>query len=308
MNYQHQRARRITSLGAHVIILAVALLSCASSFKIFRESFADYPELQDLLGVFALLALEGFFLWNLYGFRRSFSTGVERGLSLLGITFALAVMLCNLATHSMQTRGLNLADWQQDWVGYGAVVTLVAILVVTLLISLADPVARKVRLELEYHGRRHEALLDARKAALRSDEFVAAAAEMASAEAAELVAQIGSGSEPRQIGFVTSETEDEPERRAGFMASAVSVEKPPSVTRHKAPVRRGKKPPAPDGYHWRAKGAGFELRRDVYENGVRRQPYIAHLSAGELAEMRRNYRSRGAFEMAITEWVRSHDK
>jgi hypothetical protein len=88
----------------------------------------------------------------------------------------------------------------------------------------------------------------------------------------------------------------------------------PAVTRHKKiklPKDHGlERPPKIEGFHWRKKGAGWELRRDVYieENGARKrkQPYVAHLSRTAFEELKRV--GKGAnLRAAIERWIVDHD-
>jgi hypothetical protein len=83
----------------------------------------------------------------------------------------------------------------------------------------------------------------------------------------------------------------------------------------KARMPKGKKsarPPKVSGYSWRRDGAGFELRKSVYEDTgtgtkKRRRPYVAHLSKTAFAEMKKRHRG-AALEQAIAQWVVEHDK
>jgi hypothetical protein len=73
-----------------------------------------------------------------------------------------------------------------------------------------------------------------------------------------------------------------------------------------------KKPPSVTGYTWRKDGAGWQLRRTVYESddtGIRKRrlPYVAHLSKSAFAEMKRQHQG-AALERAIAEWIAEHDK
>lgn len=71
--------------------------------------------------------------------------------------------------------------------------------------------------------------------------------------------------------------------------------------------KREEKPPSPSGYHWRMNGSGFELRKTVYENGRRRQPYIAHLSKEAFREMKRRHKGKALSE-ALAEWIRAREE
>jgi hypothetical protein len=82
-----------------------------------------------------------------------------------------------------------------------------------------------------------------------------------------------------------------------------------------APKPKGKKgarPPTVNGYSWRKDGAGWQLRKSVYEaSGTgttkRRRPYVAHLSKSAFAEMKRHHRG-AALKRAIAQWIEEHDR
>ena len=71
--------------------------------------------------------------------------------------------------------------------------------------------------------------------------------------------------------------------------------------------KKEEKPPSPSGYHWRSNGSGWELRKTVYQNGRRRQPYIAHLSKEAFREMKVSHR-KGALPEALAEWIRAREE
>lgn len=101
----------------------------------------------------------------------------------------------------------------------------------------------------------------------------------------------------------------------------------PIVTSHETPVSRSelmpkrvkkpvaktaKKPPKPPGYFWRRHGSGFDLRRDFYVTShdgvkVRKQPYVAHMSAETFRGLKRRHRG-AALERAIAQWIAEHDR
>jgi len=66
------------------------------------------------------------------------------------------------------------------------------------------------------------------------------------------------------------------------------------------------------GYTWRKDGAGWELRKSVYDvddtgKRKRRLPYVAHLSKSAFQEIKR--RNKGAaLPSAIAQWIADHDK
>jgi MFS family permease len=201
-SYKHEQNRRRTIIGGAVIMAAITVLSCVSSFTIYREGFSDFPAwIQNAFGFVAVLVVEGCFAWLLFSYRNTFSTHLERLLSLIGIGAVLGVMLLNIACHFMLVKGVPLADFQQSWLDFGAVISLVGVLVLVLVITLADPVVRLVRLELRYTGRQKETILRAKTDALRSDRILEAMANRATTEAAELAELIEGEANQKRIGF-----------------------------------------------------------------------------------------------------------
>lgn len=85
-----------------------------------------------------------------------------------------------------------------------------------------------------------------------------------------------------------------------------------SKQKSKAPKRRqSARPPTVAGYTWRKDGAGWQLRKTIYESdgtgtAKRRRPYVAHLSKSAFAEMKRSHRG-AALERAIAQWIEEHD-
>lgn len=69
----------------------------------------------------------------------------------------------------------------------------------------------------------------------------------------------------------------------------------------------GKKPPSIDGFHWRQNGAGWDLRRSVYVDGRRKQPYVAYLSREAFMELKRRHKGR-ALEAALSDWIRDREE
>jgi hypothetical protein len=88
----------------------------------------------------------------------------------------------------------------------------IAVLLIVLFITLADPVIRLIRLELRYLGKQQEKILEAKTEALDSDKIQAAMAERADFEADRLADQIIGGTYPtlprhahaNSIGYVQS--------------------------------------------------------------------------------------------------------
>jgi hypothetical protein len=88
--------------------------------------------------------------------------------------------------------------------------------------------------------------------------------------------------------------------------------KPASKVTPKPKSRKSARPPAVSGYSWRKDGAGWQLRKSVYESDgtgttKRRRPYVAHLSRSAFQEMKRQHRG-AALERAIAAWIADHDR
>jgi hypothetical protein len=189
--FKHNRARKNVIVGGAVILICITALSCVSSFMIYRGGFADMPYVfQQALAFFAVIVVEGAFVWLVYGFTRAFSSGLERLISICGMGFLVIVMLINLVTHFMIVKGISLHDFQFAWIQWGAVTVFIAVLLIVLFITLADPLIRLIRLELKYLGRQQEKILEAKTESLDSDRIQAAMADRADWEAGELARQI----------------------------------------------------------------------------------------------------------------------
>lgn len=205
---RHNRARKNVIIGGAIILVCITLLSCVSSFMIYREGFADMgPRFQILLALFAVVVVEGAFIWLVYGFTRAFSSFLERAISFAAMWALAIVMLINIVTHFMMVKGIPLNEFQQSWLAWGAVAIFIGVLVIVLAITLADPIIRLIRLELRYEGRQQETIIEAKNAGLESDMIRTAMAGRAELEA-ELLANkiLGNGNQVQahqQIGFPT---------------------------------------------------------------------------------------------------------
>jgi hypothetical protein len=192
--FKYNRARKNVIVGGAMILVCITLLSCVSSFMIYREGFADLPGLfQNALAFFAVVVVEGAFVWLVYGFARAFSSAAERLVSFGGMAFLVAVMLTNIVTHFMMVKGLVLHPFQLAWLSWGAVTVFIAVLIIVLAITLSDPVIRLIRLELKYLGRQQEVILEAKNDGLESDEIQKAMGRRAQLEAKMLANQIMKG-------------------------------------------------------------------------------------------------------------------
>jgi hypothetical protein len=200
--FKHNRARQNVIVGGGLILVCITLLSCVSSFMIYREGFQDTPFfVQNILSIFAVLVVEGAFIWLVYGFTRAFSSFMERIISLSGMVFLVTVMLTNIVTHFMMVKHQGLSSFQQAWLSWGAVSVFIGVLVFVLLITLADPVSRLIRLELRYLGKQQETIIQAKTDGLDSEQVQVAMIERAEIEAKQLADKIvgdgGSSSGPR---------------------------------------------------------------------------------------------------------------
>lgn len=192
--FKYNKARKHIIIGGAVILVCITALSCVSSFMIYRSGFGDMPWIfQMALAAFAVVVVEGAFVWLVYGFTRAFSSGMERLISLAGMGFLVVVMLINLVTHFMMVKGVQLHPFQLEWIDWGAVTVFIAVLLITLFITLADPVIRLIRLELRYIGKQQEKILEAKTEGLESEKVQAAMAERADHEAGRLADKIMAG-------------------------------------------------------------------------------------------------------------------
>lgn len=198
-SYKNNRARKNVIVGGGLILVCITLLSCVSSFQIYKEGFSDTPFfVQSALSLFAVTVVEGAFIWLVYGFTRAFSSFLERIISLGGMLFLVCVMLTNIVTHFMMVKHLPLAPFQEAWLSWGAVSIFIAVLVIVLAITLADPVSRLIRMELRYQGRQHETIIQAKSDGLESEHVQTAMVERAEFEARLLADRI-LGAEPAQL-------------------------------------------------------------------------------------------------------------
>jgi len=140
---------------------------------------------------------------------------MERLISLAGMGFLVIVMLINLVTHFMMVKGIQLHPFQQDWIDWGAVTVFIAVLLIVLFITLADPVIRLIRLELRYKGTQEEKIIEAKTEALDSERIQNAMADRADYEAGQLADRIlGAAQQPtRPAGYVHASSQYNPKGR-----------------------------------------------------------------------------------------------
>jgi len=127
-------------------------------------------------------------------------------------------MMINLVTHFMMVKHVELSEFQMEWIDWGAVTIFIAVLLIVLFITLADPVIRLIRLELRYIGKQQEKILEAKTEGLESDKIQAAMAERADWEADRLADQIIGSAYPNlprhahasSIGYVQAVGQQQP--------------------------------------------------------------------------------------------------
>ena len=208
--FKHNKARRQVIVGGLVLLVAITVISCVSSFQIYKLGFTDLPEpMPRILALVAVVVVEGGFVWLVFGFTRAFASAAERAIAFFGMCFLVGVMCVNIVTHFMMVKNLELSAFQHAWLGWGAITVFIAVLLFVLFITLADPVIRLIRLELKYTGKQQEIILDAKSEGLESERIRTAMVERADMEAIELADRIVGGSRrlssnsaPRAIGLV----------------------------------------------------------------------------------------------------------
>lgn len=213
--FKHNRARMNVIIAGGLILVCITLLSCVSSFMIYREGFADLPYgVQQALSLFAVIVVEGAFIWLVYGFTRAFSSVAERIISMIGMAFLVCVMLTNIITHFMMVKKMTMSPFQEAWLAWGAVSVFIVVLVFVLLITLADPVGRLTRQELRVQGKQQEVILHAKGESLDSEHIQLAMLERAQLEAMELAGRIVN--KPQRISRATAARLQEQTATANF--------------------------------------------------------------------------------------------
>jgi hypothetical protein len=199
---KHRRARRNVIIGGMIILVAITLLSCVSSLMIYKEGFADvHWFVQYALAFFAVIVVEGAFIWLVYGFTNVFTSFWERHLAFWGMWALASVMLANIITHFMMVKKIPLHPYQQAWLAWGAVSVFIGVLVLVLAIRLVDPVIRLLRLDLIFFGKRDETLIRARSEGLDSEKVQQAIAQRSDMEAEKLANRLltSGGDYTRQV-------------------------------------------------------------------------------------------------------------
>lgn len=199
-SFKHNRAKQNVIVTGGIILICITLLSCVSSFAIYKQGFGDVPKfVQWALSLFAVVVVEGAFVWLLYGFARAFSSLIERVVSLIGMCFIVCVMATNIITHFMMVKSIQLSGFQEAWLSWGAVSVFIAVLLIVLVISMSDPMARLMRQELRIQGKQQSTILYAREDGIQSESVQEAMLERAEWEGQQLANQIAGAS--RQVGY-----------------------------------------------------------------------------------------------------------
>jgi hypothetical protein len=214
--FKHNKARRRVIVGGVVILVCITILSCVSSYTIYQGGFVDFQfPVRQALSFFAVVVVEGAFVWLVYGFTRAFSSALERLVCTAGMCFLVVVMLINLVTHFMMVKRIPLQPFQDAWISWGAITVFIVVLIIVLTITLADPVIRLIRIELRYLGLQQEKILEAKTDGLASERILEAIAARAEWEAAELAQRIQGSAPPRTLkpartGFATNSADTDP--------------------------------------------------------------------------------------------------
>jgi hypothetical protein len=156
-------------------------------------------------------------MFLVYGFTRAFSSSIERLICMCGMSFLVVVMLINLVTHFMMVKNIPLQPFQWAWISWGAITVFIAVLLIVLFITLADPVIRLIRLELRYLGLQQEKILEAKTDSLDSERILEAMAGRAEWEAGQLANKILGEAAirtlrpgPTRPGFAAASTDYDP--------------------------------------------------------------------------------------------------
>lgn len=214
-SFTHNRAKKNAARGAKAIIVAITVISMVSSYHIYKPAFDDVGgRFQIALALFAVGAVEGCFLWLLYGLQQAFTARIERGIAYLGMASLLGVMFTNVITHGMMSKGYSLTDFQRDWLMWGAYGVLLGILLLVVCITWADSAVRLLWQELKDQGaeeqavlrarsRQRQAITEAQEASLNSKRIQTAMQNRANSEAEALALRIeGEG------GYVNGDVTD----------------------------------------------------------------------------------------------------
>ena len=168
--------RNVRTIGA-VILGCATLLSVASSYKLTVDAWKDTGEtLAKVLGFINVLTIEGVFLWLIFGFKKAFSSALEKTLAMIGILFYGSVMGANILIHYRIVKHYDLNDFEQAWMSWGIAVVILATIALATGLSMADPDSRALRQSLKVRGKESDMIWQAREMMLDSD-FVARAVE-----------------------------------------------------------------------------------------------------------------------------------
>ncbi len=187
--------RNVRTIGA-VILGCATLLSVASSYKLTVDAWKDTGDaLAKVLGFINVLTIEGVFLWLIFGFKKAFSSALEKTLAIGGILFYGSVMGANILIHYRIVKHYDLNDFEQAWMSWGIAVVILATIALATGLSMADPDSRALRQSLKVRGKESDMIWQAREMMLDSDFVSQAVESRAEMDAHDFVGRLlGSGS------------------------------------------------------------------------------------------------------------------
>jgi hypothetical protein len=180
--------RNVRTIGA-LILGCATLLSVASSFKLTVTAWEDTGQaLAKVLGFINVIAIEGVFLWLIFGFKKAFSSALEKTLAIIGILFYGLVMGVNILIHYRIVKHYSLNDFEQAWMSWGVAVVILATIALATMLSMADPESRAIRQKLKVEGKKQDMIWTAREMMLDSEYVGNAVESRAHLDAEEFVA------------------------------------------------------------------------------------------------------------------------
>lgn len=187
-------SQRVT-LGLTIIFGIVCLIAAKSNFHGFRKTFeSEGFWLSIFWSLLCVIAQDGMLTTLVYGFKRWFSTFLEKSLAVTGIVVLFVTMGISSITYSMSARGLSLNSLQIAYLSWGGWFILLFVAAWALLLLLAHPIERQLRQQIRLKGKEVEVELKAKRDALKSNQVKRAKAVRTRIEATQMAARIqGSG-------------------------------------------------------------------------------------------------------------------
>lgn len=155
MANKSEQARKNFAVLTAVILFCLTLVSLGASYKIYLESFGDWP--QPIARIFAFLVTLGIevaFAALIYGLMKALLGG-EVPVAAVGAGILLVVMCVNFIVHSKVAKGQPLEDWQveyQSWIGKVVPFFTIALLIVLAWISPESKERRQER-RMDFMGK-----------------------------------------------------------------------------------------------------------------------------------------------------------